>query len=192
MTRCWVAPVARIGVDASLDLRLLPGDAPGPRRVIARSAQPTVAIQVREHLPLHGHGRSGGAAVPMPRGGVAVEMRSSPPGLPRPLRGLAMTRRWVVPVARVGVDASLDLRRLPGDTPRIASSRGRRSRPWRSRFVRTGRYTAMVVQVMRPLSRGIGTAGAVTPWASHPAVAETAGLPPAWRGRRTTARHRRS
>ena len=63
-------------------------------RVIARPAQPAVAIQVREYTSLHGAVRSRGATVPVPRNGVVGEAESPPPGLPRPLRGLAMTRRW--------------------------------------------------------------------------------------------------
>jgi len=70
-----------------------------PDEVIARPAQPSVAIQVREYMPLHGDVRSGGAPVLVPRGGVAVEVAFPRPGLRRPLRGLARTRCGMTVVA---------------------------------------------------------------------------------------------
>jgi len=75
-----------------------------PDEVIARPAQPAVAIQVRQYTPLHGDRHSCGATAPAPRSGVAAEVEFPPPGLPRPLRGLAMTLRWTVErVAQTGV-----------------------------------------------------------------------------------------
>jgi len=97
----WIAtPASRARNDSSLGCSVLrclamtrrsvggrfPPERSTPCRVIARPAQPAVAIQVHAYGALHGDGRSCGATVPMPRNGVAAEVQFPPPGLPRAVR----------------------------------------------------------------------------------------------------------